>query len=100
MVLEACANGIPVLASRLGGVPEAMGDSGVLITEAPPRRPHQWAQAVEEVLANPLREHLEAVSAALANAQRDEFKMSFIAEQYLAMAKGNAWRAPLADIRG
>ena len=82
-----------MLASRLGGVPEAMGDSGVLIEASAP--PHRWAQAVEEVLAN--REHLDKlVSAALANAQRDEFKMSFIAEQYLAMAgmRGGAVTRP------
>jgi hypothetical protein len=31
VVLEAAANGIPVIANRIGGLPEALGDSGVLI---------------------------------------------------------------------
>jgi glycosyltransferase involved in cell wall biosynthesis len=31
MILEAAANGIPAIANRLGGIPEALGDSGVLI---------------------------------------------------------------------
>jgi glycosyltransferase involved in cell wall biosynthesis len=84
VVLEACVNGIPVLASRLGGVPEAMGNSGILIEASAP--PQRWAQAVEEVLADQNRMDT-LVSAALANAQRAEFEMSFIAAQYLALAE-------------
>jgi hypothetical protein len=90
VVLEACANGIPVLASRMGGVPEAMGDSGVLIEASAP--PQRWAQAVEEVLAD--RDRLDKlVSAALANAQRAEFAMPLIARQYLDLARTPAGAA-------
>jgi glycosyltransferase involved in cell wall biosynthesis len=31
VILEAAANGVPVIANRRGGIPEALGDSGVLI---------------------------------------------------------------------
>ncbi len=31
VILEATANGLPVIANRRGGIPEALGDSGVLI---------------------------------------------------------------------
>ena len=31
VILEAAVNGIPVIANRIGGIPEALGDSGVLI---------------------------------------------------------------------
>ena len=31
MILEAAANGIPAIANQVGGIPEALGDSGVLI---------------------------------------------------------------------
>ena len=31
MILEAAANGIPAIANNVGGIPEALGDSGVLI---------------------------------------------------------------------
>jgi glycosyltransferase involved in cell wall biosynthesis len=35
VILEAAARGIPVIGSRVGGIPEALGDSGVLIDVAP-----------------------------------------------------------------
>jgi glycosyltransferase involved in cell wall biosynthesis len=31
VILEAAANGIPVVANSLGGIPEALGDSGILV---------------------------------------------------------------------
>ena len=31
MILEAAANGIPAIANQVGGIPEALGDSGGLI---------------------------------------------------------------------
>jgi glycosyltransferase involved in cell wall biosynthesis len=80
VVLEACANGIPVLASRTGGVPEAMGESGVLLDPAHPAE--CWARAVEAILAGP--ELLGA--AALANAQRAELSIPFVAAQYVRLA--------------
>jgi len=39
VILEAAANGIPVIANRVGGIPEALGDSGVLIDWDPGRSP-------------------------------------------------------------
>lgn len=48
VALEAAANGIPVIASRVGGLPEAVGDNGVLIDD---RRAESWAAAIDAVLA-------------------------------------------------
>ena len=83
VVLEACANGIPVLASRVGGVPEAMGKSGVLL--APGDEPEHWAQAIEEILADQSR-FASLAASALVNAQRAEFQMRWIAAEYLRLA--------------
>ncbi|MGI8447650.1 MAG: glycosyltransferase [Streptosporangiaceae bacterium] len=97
VVLEACANGIPVLASRTGGVPEAMGESGVLLGAADPA--DRWAGAIEAILADPGR----LGTAALANAQRAELSMPFVAAQYLVLASGPAGTAvngePSATVR-
>lgn len=83
VVLEACANGIPVLASKVGGVPEAMGESGVLLGAADP--PEHWARAIEEILADQDRS-AGLAARALANAQRAEFTMPLIAAEYLRLA--------------
>ena len=46
-VLEALSCGVPVAATAVGGVPEAVGDDGVL---APPGNPKELACAIESVL--------------------------------------------------
>lgn len=85
VVLEACANGIPVVASRTGGLPEAMGESGVLLdAESPPGR---WADAIEGILADQARQqHLQA--RARVNSQRPELGLPFVAARYLSLAGG------------
>jgi glycosyltransferase involved in cell wall biosynthesis len=85
VVLEACANGIPVLASRTGGVPEAMGESGVLLDAGDPAG--RWAAAIEGILTDQVRQrHLEAM--ARVNAQRAELGLPFVAARYLSLADG------------
>jgi glycosyltransferase involved in cell wall biosynthesis len=48
-VLEAMADGLPVLASELGGLPELVGDDAVL----PPRDSAAWAGALSALWADP-----------------------------------------------
>jgi starch synthase len=54
VVLEAMSRGIPVVASRVGGVPEAVvsGETGILV---PPGDPRSLAGAVSSLLAAPER---------------------------------------------
>jgi glycosyltransferase involved in cell wall biosynthesis len=49
VILEAYAAGVPVVASRIGGLPDliADGESGLLV---PPDNPIAWSQAVERLL--------------------------------------------------
>jgi len=50
VVLEALTAGVPVVATRVGGLPEVIGDRGVLV---PPAAPRALAAALRDVLACP-----------------------------------------------
>ncbi|MEW6517488.1 MAG: glycosyltransferase family 4 protein [candidate division FCPU426 bacterium] len=56
VLIEAMARGIPVVATRAGGVPEIVvhGETGLLVT---PQSPEAMADAVAFLLANPLERH-------------------------------------------
>jgi hypothetical protein len=50
VIVEAAANGIPVVASDIGGIPEALADGGVLIPHTDPAE--RWAEAIERILSD------------------------------------------------
>jgi starch synthase len=87
--LEAMACGTPVVASRVGGIPEVVvdGETGFLV---PPGDPRALAAAVREVLADPER------AARLGHAGRrrvvDKFSWERIAERTL-----DVYRDAVAD---
>jgi glycosyltransferase involved in cell wall biosynthesis len=52
MLAEAMAAGVPVVAARVGGMPDVLGDAGILV---PPEDPAALGDAIAAVLADPSR---------------------------------------------
>jgi glycosyltransferase involved in cell wall biosynthesis len=65
-LMEACALGLPIVATRVGGIPEAFHD-GVDAVLVPPASPGALADAIERVISDQtLRARLRASASALA----------------------------------
>ncbi len=81
-VIEAMAAGIPVLASRVGGIPYLVND-GLTGRLAPPGDPASWATALQDLLGNPVLAESMGARARLEAQQR--FAAGRIAAQYMAL---------------
>jgi glycosyltransferase involved in cell wall biosynthesis len=89
VILEAHASGIPVIATRIGGIPEALGRGGLLLQ--PEASPEEWARAVESILSDgALRTRLSAH--ARANAARPELDRECVASRFLEVAAAHVAR--------
>lgn len=66
-ILEAMMAGLPVVATRVGDVPQVLGNGGGLLVN--PRQPQELAQALQRLLDNP-QERLELGRQAAALARR------------------------------
>jgi glycosyltransferase involved in cell wall biosynthesis len=86
VIVEAGHSGIPAIASRVGGIPEAIGESGVLLEASSP--PESWAGAISDALIDPAR-YARLSAAALTNARREEFKPEAIAAEFLSFLEGH-----------
>lgn len=93
VALEAAANGIPVVATRAGGLPEAVGPGGVLVE--PSAGPRTWAGAVEGLLADPAR-YARVAAAGRAHAAQPAFDQSVVAAAILRVALSAAGGTTLA----
>jgi glycosyltransferase involved in cell wall biosynthesis len=62
-LMEACALGLPVVVTAVGGIPEAIED-GVQGRLVPPERPDLLADAIEELIVDPARRAAMADAAA------------------------------------
>jgi glycosyltransferase involved in cell wall biosynthesis len=82
VILEAQVNGIPVLARDVGGVSEALGDSGLLLPReaAAP----DWADEIERLLSNDSY-YLMRSAAASANAARPDFDPNHQMGRFLSL---------------
>jgi glycosyltransferase involved in cell wall biosynthesis len=89
VVLEAQWCGIPALVSERGGLPEMVGDGGLVIADY--LDPEAWAEAIRG-LRDPAR-RARLSQAARDNAAREEFSPDHIAERLLA-----TFRDAIADL--
>jgi glycosyltransferase involved in cell wall biosynthesis len=80
VVLEAIAGGCPVVASNVGGLPEAVGDCGLLVES---ENPEVLADAVENILEPGIRSDLRAAMPDHVARHR----METIAGEYLDLLK-------------
>jgi len=87
VVLEAQANGIPVVASEVGGIPEVSGGASVLLP--PDASPERWSEAVDRLLTDPVARE-DASRRSLACAARPEFGPDAIADAFLRLAGAEA----------
>lgn len=80
-ILEAMSRGVPVVASRVGGIPEAIeeGRSGVLVA---PGDPEAFARAIATILASP--EQAERLGRQARARVEAEFSISTMVDRYLA----------------
>jgi glycosyltransferase involved in cell wall biosynthesis len=80
-ILEAMATGLPVIATDVDGVPEAVTD-GVTGTLIAPGKPQRLAQEVLGLLAEPAR------AAEMGAAGREQVRLRFTIDRFVASVRG------------
>ncbi|MGN8158620.1 glycosyltransferase [Salinisphaera sp. SWV1] len=81
---ELQVNGIPVLASDIGGLPESVGRGGVLV--APDASVDEWASALSEIWDDDDR-YAAYVDAALEHARRPEIQVDNMIKVFMRIAE-------------
>jgi glycosyltransferase involved in cell wall biosynthesis len=80
VVLEAMMAGIPVVATKVGGVPSALGDGGLLVDVA---SPGQLSKAMHELLKSP--RHAELLALRCRTRAINEYTVDRMAARYLGL---------------
>lgn len=81
VIRETQLSGIPVLGSPRGGIPEMIGDGGLVIEDF--QNPQPWAEAIAQLMAN--RDQYERLSAAAwRNARRNELMTAEVVRRFKA----------------
>lgn len=84
VVSEAHFSGIPVIATSIGGLPEAVGPGGVLMK--PEATAGEWASALRSLCQNSER-YEQVAKAALAYSQRDGLRKGVLVERFVEAAR-------------
>jgi 2-deoxystreptamine N-acetyl-D-glucosaminyltransferase/2-deoxystreptamine glucosyltransferase len=81
VLVEALRAGVPIVASRVGGIPDVVrdGETGVLV---PPGQPQRWAEALDSLLGSP---DMHARMRAAASFEADRYSWLHLADQVLAV---------------
>ena len=86
MASEAQISGLPVIATRSGGLPEAVGPGGVLIDADAPLA--EWETALATLWDDPAA-HRRLAAAALAHAARPEIQPEALLDRFIAAIEGH-----------
>jgi len=99
VVIEAQSCGIPVLVSRRGGLPEAVGDDSMVIDAY--ADPEAWVVATRCLLDDPIR-YCDAVARALDHAKSERFTNAYAARRLLDICSDRKFfgSSPLRGVRG
>jgi glycosyltransferase involved in cell wall biosynthesis len=81
VVTESQYNGIPVIASNRGGLPEAVGDGGIIVPHD--ADPNEWVNALSRLWDNP-DVYADYSAKALARCRRDDVDKEKIIEKFIA----------------
>ena len=84
VVTEAHCSGIPVLASRRGGLPESVGPGGILVAHDAPLP--QWSDALGRMWDDPTR-YADLVTAAHRYAMRAEIQPPVLVNRFVALVE-------------
>jgi glycosyltransferase involved in cell wall biosynthesis len=84
VIAEAHVNGIPVLGTRDGGIPESLGDGGEIFDLAAP--PEAWVSTIERILSERAL-YADLSARARANVQRPEFDAEAGVDRFVEVAQ-------------
>jgi glycosyltransferase involved in cell wall biosynthesis len=93
--LEAQACGVPVIASRRGGLPLAVGAGGVCVDLHAPLE--AWLAEIDRVMTDD-RHHARLAAAALKRAAAPDRDIDLVCRRFLAAAEAHARRVRLAQL--
>lgn len=84
VIIEANRFGIPVVASRAGGIPEAVGSGGLLVERD--ASPESWVNAIGTILSD----QKTWVERAFSNADSPEFSLNQVMNSFVEILKGTS----------